>query len=166
MTGRSSRVIEHPRKHRRIELFRGRDGGWCYHEAKKTDGGWRLLDRTDAPASPFRTYAECVAAAELTLGWVASALIESEGTATGYHMELLRGLMWHRTEYREEIHGEHSHCANCHATLMDRNNTDAEHTGYMTKYEIPFADGQWQCNWICVKCFPALQTALDWETGS
>lgn len=159
-----SRVIEHARGHRRIELFQRGDGGWGYREQEKKDGRWRSSNGFEA--GPFRTCAEGVAAAELTLGWVASALEESKRTATGYHLELLRGLGWRLEEYREEVHGEHSHCADCHRTLMDRNWPGEEHQGYVAKYEIPFGDGKWQWNWVCLQCFEALRTAMDWRVES
>lgn len=68
---------------------------------------------------PFRNCAECIAAAELSLGWIALALMESQGSVLAYHLELLRGLSWRRAEYREEIHGEHNHCVACQVKPME-----------------------------------------------
>lgn len=147
--------------HRRIEAFRCGDEGWGYRVSEKKRGRWRAL--VESEAGPFRTYAECIAAAELSLGWIALALMKPPGPAVAYHLELLRGVNWQRAEYREEIHGEHNHCVSCHVTLMERDRPDAEHAGYVTQYEIPFDAGQWQWNWACKKCFVALQAELEWK---
>lgn len=69
------REIEHLRGHRRIELFGCAEWGWGYREAEFQRGRWRALVKSEK--GPFRTYAECVAAAGLSLGWIALAQMES-----------------------------------------------------------------------------------------
>jgi hypothetical protein len=140
--------IEHPNKRHRIEFFQDH-GEWRYQFTDLVKKRWR---RTVVPSRFFESYAAALVDAQAASPWIAQTL-----TPHSWHVELLRGHVFSNSEYSEDF-GDHDHCTACWKKLMppDSASSDAEHHGYVTRYEIPDGSKQWQWHWVCSDCFKNL----------
>ena len=147
------RQIEHPNKRHRIKLFRD-EQRWLYHREDWIKKRWRKT----SDSAHFKSYAAALVNAQSAMPWIANAV-----TPHSWHVELLRGYVFEYMPYPGS-YGEHDHCVSCFKRLSSRDfqESNADHAGFATRYEIPDSSGRRQWDWVCNDCFNCLKQSLQW----
>lgn len=155
--------VIHPVGLQRIDFVRQRDGRVLVEE-------WRWSHENEswypAPAEEpliYDTYAEAFALAAVRLEWLAGVFTEQPADSRhGYHLELLRGLIFHLAAVEPGLTSDHYHCDAGWAKLLVSGDPDTTVYGYVTRYVIPLSGGKSQWHWVCDQCFTDLRNTLQW----
>ena len=158
---RIRRTIEDASGKHRVKI-RQWDNGFKTEQWEVVKKRWRRVESL-LDGRIFESYSAALYAVGLRNSWLGKVLMDELGTGSGYQLEFTRGLTYTFEVFRCDMFGDHDHCSNCWAKLMEIDAPETQHEGYVTKYVFPDNTGDWQWTWVCRACFAALRERLQWQ---